>query len=174
MASDDETPGNVSALDDNFGHSEEANLDDSESISASNSNNIMNSPSAHKKLKRSKHPSTKHGNNRLMSSRKGVPAKTSVQFHLQSVVKIYVKKVIPSQSGPWKMSSEHASTGTGFIIPPNRLLTNAHVVHRAQSILCRPQSGSRKFELSPSLSLSISLFSLSRTKLSFWTKDLCI
>mmetsp|Transcript_17446 Transcript_17446/g.26969 ORF Transcript_17446/g.26969 Transcript_17446/m.26969 type:complete len:664 (-) Transcript_17446:105-2096(-) len=84
--------------------------------------------------------------------------KTSVQFHLQSVVKLYVKKVVPSQTGPWKMSSEHSSTGTGFIIPPNRLLTNAHVVHRAQSILCRPQSGSRKFECSiESISLPLDL-----------------
>jgi S1-C subfamily serine protease len=84
--------------------------------------------------------------------------KTKVQFHLQSVVKLYVKKVLPSQSGPWKMGSESASTGTGFILENNRLLTNAHVVHRAQSILCRPQSGSRKYECQiESISLPLDL-----------------
>jgi S1-C subfamily serine protease len=43
------------------------------------------------------------------------------------------------KTGPWKMTTESSSTGTGFIVDNNRILTNAHVVHRGQSILCRPQ-----------------------------------
>jgi len=74
----------------------------------------------------------------------GKGVKNSVQ--LSSVVKLFVKKVHASQTGPWKMSSVLSSTGSGFIISPNRILTNAHVVHRGQSILCRPQSGSKKYE----------------------------
>uniref|UniRef100_A0A7S1BL29 Serine protease n=1 Tax=Corethron hystrix TaxID=216773 RepID=A0A7S1BL29_9STRA len=77
---------------------------------------------------------------------KTVAVKNSVQ--LSSVVKLFVKKVHASQTGPWKMSSVLSSTGSGFIISPNRILTNAHVIHRGQSILCRPQSGSKKYECS--------------------------
>ena len=54
------------------------------------------------------------------------------------------------QVDPWKMSSGTSNTGTGFIISNNRIVTNAHVVHRGQSILCRAQTGGhpKKFECS--------------------------
>jgi len=62
------------------------------------------------------------------------------------------------KTGPWKMTTESSSTGTGFIVDNNRILTNAHVVHRGQSILCRPQSGSKKFEcVVESISLPLDL-----------------
>lgn len=62
------------------------------------------------------------------------------RVQISSVVKLFVKKVHPSHTDPWKMSSESSSTGTGFIISGHRIVTNAHVVHRGQSILCRAQS----------------------------------
>lgn len=70
------------------------------------------------------------------------------RVQISSVVKLFVKKVHPSHTDPWKMSSETSSTGTGFIISGNRIVTNAHVVHRGQSILCRAQSMGppKKFE----------------------------
>jgi len=68
-----------------------------------------------------------------------VPSKSSVQ--VACVVKLFVKKVNALQMGPWKMSSESSCTGSGFILSNKRILTNAHVVHRGQSILCRAQSG---------------------------------
>eukprot|EP00586_Coscinodiscus_wailesii_P015030 CAMPEP_0172507302 /NCGR_PEP_ID=MMETSP1066-20121228/202762_1 /TAXON_ID=671091 /ORGANISM="Coscinodiscus wailesii, Strain CCMP2513" /LENGTH=612 /DNA_ID=CAMNT_0013284807 /DNA_START=109 /DNA_END=1947 /DNA_ORIENTATION=- len=86
-------------------------------------------------------------------------SKSSVQ--VSSVVKIFVKKVHACQTGPWKMSSESSCTGSGFILPHSRILTNAHVVHRGQSILVRAQSGSsapRKWECSiESISLPLDL-----------------
>ena len=49
---------------------------------------------------------------------------------------------------PWKMSLGTSNTGTGFIISKNRIVTNAHVVHRGQSIFCKAQNGGhlKKFE----------------------------
>ena len=51
-----------------------------------------------------------------------------------AVARIETTFFVYSPETPWKPSSVHKSGGTGFILPGNRLLTNAHVVSRANTI----------------------------------------
>ena len=59
---------------------------------------------------------------------------------LGSTVKLFVKKTTVSYSSPWKKASQSASTGTGFLITERYIVTNAHVVQHATSILARAQT----------------------------------
>lgn len=58
-----------------------------------------------------------------------------------SVCKLFVKKVRANYSDPWRKSSQQAATGTGFLIQGRWIVTNAHVVHRAVSVLVRATTG---------------------------------
>jgi S1-C subfamily serine protease len=55
-------------------------------------------------------------------------------------VKLFVKKTTVSYSSPWKKASQSSSTGTGFLITERYIVTNAHVVQHATSILARAQT----------------------------------
>eukprot|EP00927_Polykrikos_kofoidii_P002241 TRINITY_DN10866_c0_g1_i1.p1 TRINITY_DN10866_c0_g1~~TRINITY_DN10866_c0_g1_i1.p1 ORF type:complete len:602 (+),score=73.07 TRINITY_DN10866_c0_g1_i1:81-1808(+) len=66
---------------------------------------------------------------------RGVGARTG------SVCKLFVKKVQASFADPWRKHSQQSSTGTGFLLRNRWIITNAHVVHRAVSVLVRATSG---------------------------------
>ena len=65
-----------------------------------------------------------------------VPSSVSPASKLASgaVARIETTLFAYSAESPWKPSSVHKSGGTGFILPGNLLLTNAHVVSRANTI----------------------------------------
>lgn len=69
------------------------------------------------------------------SDTRGVSAGTG------SVCKLFVKRVPCNFADPWRKHSQQSSTGTGFLVAGKWIVTNAHVVHRAVSVLVRATSG---------------------------------
>lgn len=55
----------------------------------------------------------------------------------RAVVQILTSSQSPVYDAPWRFQSVRRSTGTGFVIEGNRILTNAHVVAWAKQILIR-------------------------------------
>lgn len=53
----------------------------------------------------------------------------------RSVVRIEVATQVPNYSAPWNAGRFSGGIGTGFLIGPNRFLTNAHVVSNGQNYL---------------------------------------
>jgi len=62
-------------------------------------------------------------------------ASATPQSIYKSIVKIEVATQVPDYKEPWKAGRFSGGTGTGFLIAPNRFLTNAHVVSNARRIL---------------------------------------
>lgn len=58
-----------------------------------------------------------------------------------SVCKLFVKKAPANFRDPWRKHSQQSSTGTGFLVRGKWVVTNAHVVHRAVSVMVRATSG---------------------------------
>jgi len=67
---------------------------------------------------------------------------------LRSVLKVYCTKVSPNFAQPWKMRSQHTSSGSAFVIESRRrlILTNAHVVRHATSIRVRRPGNATKWK----------------------------
>lgn len=61
-----------------------------------------------------------------------------------SVVKIEVATQAPDYRTPWNSGRFSGGTGTGFIIGPNQILTNAHVVSDARRVLVIRRGSSQK------------------------------
>ena len=61
-----------------------------------------------------------------------------------SVVKIEVATQVPDYRNPWNSGRFSGGTGTGFIIGPNQILTNAHVVSDNRRLLVTRRGSSRK------------------------------
>lgn len=62
----------------------------------------------------------------------------------QSVVKIFATTRPPDPARPWSKRQPAEVSGTGWVIPGNRILTNAHVVSYATQILVQPYESSDK------------------------------
>lgn len=59
-----------------------------------------------------------------------------------SIVKVLVKKAPWTYTAPWRKESQKACSGSGFLLGSNRLvITGAHVVHRATSVIVQAQVG---------------------------------
>ena len=61
-----------------------------------------------------------------------------------SVVKIEIATQTPDYATPWNSGRFQAGHGTGFIIGPNQILTNAHVVSDARRVLVTRRGSSQK------------------------------
>ncbi len=64
----------------------------------------------------------------------------------QSVVKIYVTMQREDYAQPWQAFPPASGNGSGFIIPGNRILSNAHVVSDARFIEVQREGDPRKYE----------------------------
>ena len=63
-----------------------------------------------------------------------------------SVVKISVISQTPDYSVPWNPGRITQTSGTGFLISDNRIMTNAHVSSNARFIVVEKEGDSRKYE----------------------------
>ena len=61
------------------------------------------------------------------------------------VCRLEVAKVEWHTLQPWQRSQQTKSTGAGFVIDDERMLTNAHVVRSAIDIRMRPHGNIRRF-----------------------------
>jgi len=62
----------------------------------------------------------------------------------ESIVRIEAATQVPNYNEPWKAGRFSGGIGTGFIIGPNRFLTNAHVVSNARRLLITMHGSARK------------------------------
>ena len=63
----------------------------------------------------------------------------------EGVCRIEVAKVDWMVTQPWQRAPQSKSSGTGFVIEGERLLTNAHVVRSATDIRVRQHGSTRRF-----------------------------
>jgi len=61
-----------------------------------------------------------------------------------SIVRIEAATQVPDYREPWKAGRFSGGIGTGFLIAPNRFLTNAHVVSNARRLLITVHGSPRK------------------------------
>ncbi len=61
-----------------------------------------------------------------------------------SIVRIEAATQVPDYREPWKAGRFSGGTGTGFLIGPNRFLTNAHVVSNARRLLITMHGSAQK------------------------------
>lgn len=61
------------------------------------------------------------------------------------VCRLEVAKVEWLHLQPWQRTQQAKSTGTGFVIDGEKILTNAHVVRSAIDIRVRPHGYTRRF-----------------------------
>ena len=67
----------------------------------------------------------------------GAPAPASAAEPPDAVLKIYSTQLTSDYGTPWKAGSSRSVSGSGFVIPGHRILTNAHVVSDATFIQVR-------------------------------------
>jgi len=63
----------------------------------------------------------------------------------ESVVKIFVTSNPMNYYRPWQSVGSQAGTGSGFVIPDNRIITNAHVISDHTFIQVRKESNPKKY-----------------------------
>ncbi len=75
-----------------------------------------------------------------------LPPQTSAlaQSNYGSIVRIEAATQVPNYKEPWKAGRFSGGIGTGFLIGPNRFLTNAHVVSNARRLLVTVHGSPRK------------------------------
>ena len=69
---------------------------------------------------------------------------TTTQYY-QSVVRIEVSTQVSDYATPWNAGGFSGGIGTGFLIGPNKFLTNAHVISDAQRILITIYGSPQKY-----------------------------
>ena len=58
-----------------------------------------------------------------------------------SCTQLIVQRVEANYAEPWRTRTQSSSSGTGFLVSGHRIITNAHVVHRATSVIVQAQAG---------------------------------
>jgi len=71
------------------------------------------------------------------------------QDYRDSVVKVFVTSNEPDFRRPWQSLGTRAATGSGCILPGNRILTNAHVVEDSTFVQVRKESSPKKYTATP-------------------------
>ena len=72
------------------------------------------------------------------------PLSPQGQSIYSSIVRIEAATQVPDYREPWKAGRFSGGTGTGFLIGPNRFLTNAHVVSNARRLLITKHGSPQK------------------------------
>lgn len=72
-------------------------------------------------------------------------AYAAIELALDSVVKIFTVSSSPNYGLPWQNKSQRETTGSGFVIPGKKILTNAHVVADSTFVLVRKHGSPTKY-----------------------------
>lgn len=81
----------------------------------------------------------------LVAISTALPAAAQPQDVYSSVLRIEAATQVPDYSTPWSAGNFSRGIGTGFIIGPNRILTNAHVVSNAEFLLVTVHGSPKKY-----------------------------
>ncbi|KAF5836411.1 trypsin-like cysteine/serine peptidase domain-containing protein [Dunaliella salina] len=74
------------------------------------------------------------------------PSSTSIMNEMaEAVVKVFCVHCQSNFSLPWQRRRQFSSTSSGFIVPGNRILTNAHCVEHAASLKVKRRGSDEKF-----------------------------
>ncbi len=71
--------------------------------------------------------------------------KTSIRKFKTSIIKIFAMRSRPNYNQPWQNYPQHSSTGSGFVISGNRILTNAHIVANQTFLMVRKPGLQKKY-----------------------------
>ena len=63
--------------------------------------------------------------------------KTNIRKFKTSIIKIFAMRSKPNYNQPWQNYPQRSSTGSGFVISGNRILTNAHIVANQTFLMVR-------------------------------------
>ena len=74
------------------------------------------------------------------------PVRAGLDYVKQSVVKIYVTIQREDYAQPWQAAPPQGASGSGFIVPGRRILSNAHVISDARFIEVQREGDPRKYE----------------------------
>lgn len=73
------------------------------------------------------------------------PAGTSLDRLMEAVVKVFCVHSEPNFSLPWQRKRQFSSSGSGFVIPGRRILTNAHCVDHHTQVKVKRRGSDSKF-----------------------------
>jgi S1-C subfamily serine protease len=71
--------------------------------------------------------------------------KNNIRKFKNSIIKIFAMRSRPNYSQPWQNYPQGASTGSGFVISGNRILTNAHIVANQTFMMVRKPGEQKKY-----------------------------
>ncbi|MDD5597741.1 MAG: serine protease [Victivallaceae bacterium] len=71
--------------------------------------------------------------------------KRKISKFKNSIIKIFAVRSQPNYNQPWQNYPQHSSTGSGFVISGNRILTNAHIVANQTFIMVRKPGIQKKY-----------------------------
>lgn len=71
--------------------------------------------------------------------------KKNIRKFKNSIVKIFAMRSRPNYNQPWQNYPQHSSTGSGFVISGNRILTNAHIVADQTFMMVRKPGLQKKY-----------------------------
>lgn len=70
---------------------------------------------------------------------------TTLRDQLYMLVKIFVVEATPNYLLPWQVNQQAESSGSGFVIQGNRILTNSHVVCNQTAVRVRKEGDPHKY-----------------------------
>ena len=71
--------------------------------------------------------------------------KTNIRKFKTSIIKIFAMRSRPNYNQPWQNYPQRSSTGSGFVISGNRIMTNAHIVANQTFLMVRKPGLQKKY-----------------------------
>ncbi|KAH7685121.1 Peptidase Do protein [Dioscorea alata] len=86
------------------------------------------------------------GEEEVVVSYRQTDAYAAIELALDSVVKVFTVSSSPNYFLPWQNKSQRESMGSGFVLPGQRIVTNAHVVADHTFVLVRKHGSPTKYK----------------------------
>ncbi len=72
-----------------------------------------------------------------MTTKNTAETQSALPMALEGVVRVEVANLVPDYKTPWQAGKPNSGSGTGWLVAPNRFITNAHVVKNATQVVIR-------------------------------------